>query len=202
MQKSQYCRWKSFIILSSPGTKPLVLKHPRPSPIQIPVSSKTQLVPRGLGLTQKSCGPPTWIMDLNHTWSLTFSTPCLVMIQVFLLVVTDVKFNIGAFTGRVQRVQQCSGMERLHQIKHHIHWDWFDNHIHHLPYRLLTLFSFLASPSKPNWTTAQYNNPHTQIYVLQTSSSVTVTVKCWTINHFSIFFSVLWNSRMSLVPSN
>ena len=44
--------------LSSPVPKPLVPKTPRPTLNQV-LSYKTQLVQKGLGLTLKSCRPPT-----------------------------------------------------------------------------------------------------------------------------------------------
>ena len=48
----------SLSLLSSPGPRPLFPKPPRPSPNQVQPSSKPKLVPKGLGLTLKSWGPP------------------------------------------------------------------------------------------------------------------------------------------------
>ena len=42
----------------------LSTKTPRPNPIQVQISSKTQLVRRGLGLTLKCCRPPTTTQQL------------------------------------------------------------------------------------------------------------------------------------------
>ena len=50
---------KEIIQLSSPVPKPLVPKPSRPIPNPVQLSPKAQLVPRGLGLTLKSYGPPT-----------------------------------------------------------------------------------------------------------------------------------------------
>ena len=69
--------------LSSPGPKPLVPNTPMPNPNQVTISSKTQLVPRGLGLTLNSCGPAlhcslgNLLGVLNHPLGLTLSTPCI-----------------------------------------------------------------------------------------------------------------------------
>ena len=53
--------------LSSPSPKPFVPILPRPSPNPVKHSPKAQLVPRGLGLTLKSYGPP--YSRLGHVYS-------------------------------------------------------------------------------------------------------------------------------------
>ena len=57
------CQKHGYVSHVTPSqTKPFVLKPPRHNPSQVPISSKTQLAPRGLRLTLKSC---SLFLDFN-----------------------------------------------------------------------------------------------------------------------------------------
>ena len=64
------------IELSSPGPKPLVQKSPKPFSNQVTRSSKTQLDPRGLGLTLTSNDTDrTWTNSVQEWQSSTATVP-------------------------------------------------------------------------------------------------------------------------------